>query len=152
MRLTSYNLLSAWFHGFHIAKCFCSLTNGGRFVLHVTYLFCFCYLCSFYFGGAFNRRQAYFIYNHPLFSSPATNFNMLRKIFSIKRGGYDNFNTYVRLQSMDKWHKSIHKGDLLWNDFKKQKDLYESGPTYLLDFHVNVVKHHKDNVSELLRK
>ncbi|KAI8569994.1 hypothetical protein RHMOL_Rhmol02G0320200 [Rhododendron molle] len=52
---------------------------------------------------------------------------------------------YVRLQSMDKWHKSIHKGDLLWNDFKKQKDLYESGPTYLLDFHENVVKHHKDN-------
>ncbi|KAI8557920.1 hypothetical protein RHMOL_Rhmol04G0048200 [Rhododendron molle] len=91
------------------------------------------------------RRKAYFIYNHPVFNNAVENYTLLQKIYSIKIQKRNKFDKEVTLIEFSNWHKRVQYGSYFWNDLKQNLQLYQGKPTYLLDFHINAVKHHKAN-------
>lgn len=78
------------------------------------------------------------------------NYTLLQKIYSIKIQRRNKFDKEVTLIEFKNWHTRVQYGSYFWNDMKQNLLTYEVKPTYLLDFHIDAVKHHKANVSRIL--
>lgn len=110
--------------------------------LYLWLLISFCSSCD--------RRGAYFVYNHPIFNTAAENHTLLSKIHAIKLRSRNTFDKYVTLKKFKNWHECMTHGCYFWKDFERNMETYKTKCTSLLDFHINVVKHHKANVSRFL--